>query len=286
MSNLTLMLIKKSSIFILTSFLLITLNFQSDPAKNYDLNTSNTSVSENLACPNTCQLADSLALVALYNSTAGPSWIVNWNLNLPVCTPWTGVEMDNSGYVTTIQLSGNNLTGTLPQEIGDFDRLSSLQLDNNNLSGNITPEIGNLSELTILFLDNNDFTGTIPSTFGNLGKLEILYLDNNDLSGAIPQSFTNLTFLQKLDIFNNDFDSLPDMSGINIQPNKFRIFNNNFTFDDILPNSPAALGDNYFPQDSVFETTTVFLNTGTNYTIDLDFDDEIATIIINGLEMD
>ena len=269
------MILRKSSIYLILFGFLATLDFQSNHFQNNNTIFANLSPSEMVVCPNTCQTSDSLALVALYNSTAGTNWFVDWNLNQPVCTPWTGVELDDSGYVITIQLSGNNLTGTLPPEIGNFSRLSSLQLDNNNISGSIASEIGNLSELTILFLDNNDFTGTVPSTFGDLGKIEILYLDNNDLSGAIPQSFTNLTFLQKLDIFNNAFDSLPDMSAINIQPNKFRIFNNNFTFDDILPNSAAALGDNYFPQDSVFESTTVFLNTGSTYTIDLDIDDGI-----------
>ncbi len=255
---------------------MVTLNFQSSQNSTFNSVQATSSVSDLLACPNTCQISDSLALVALYNATAGPSWIIDWNLNQPVCTPWPGVELDNSGYVTSIQLSGNNLTGTLPMEIGNFSRLNTMQIDNNNISGSIPPEIGNLSEIVILFLDNNDFTGLVPNLFGNLTNLEILYLDNNDLSGAIPESFTNLTFLQKLDIFNNAFDSLPDMSAINIQPNKFRIFNNNFTFDDILPNSAAALGDNYFPQDSVFQTSTVFLNTGTSYIIDLGFDSGIV----------
>ncbi len=255
--------------------MIATLSFQSDQNLQPNFSLNATTSESILDCPNSCQVNDSLALVALYNSTAGSSWSIGWNLNQPVCTPWPGVEMDNSGYVISVQLSGNNLTGTLPPEIGDFSRLNSLQLDNNNISGNIPPEIGNLPELTILFLDNNDFTGTVPGTFGNLSKLEILYLDNNDLSGPIPESFTNLIFLQKMDIFNNAFDSLPNMSAINIQPNKLRIFNNNFTFDDILSNSPAALGDNYFPQDSVFETTTLSLNTGTTYTIDLDFDSGI-----------
>ncbi len=270
------MLLKKSNIYLyLIPLLMVAFHFQDDQNFGKD-STQQFSTSEYLNCPNTCQTTDSLALVAIYNATSGANWNTSWNLNQPVCTPWTGVELDNSGFVISIQLSGNNLTGTLPPEIGDFERLSSLQIDNNNISGNIPPEVGDLNDLTILFLDNNDFTGTVPSSFGNLGKLEILYLDNNDLSGAIPQSFTNLTFIQKLDIFNNAFDSLPDMSNINIQPNKFRIFNNNFTFDDILPNSPAALGDNYFPQDSVFEATTVFLNTGTTYEIDLDFDDGVT----------
>ena len=115
------------------SLLLATLNFQSDQnlinltPSQFDNSTAT------LSCPNTCQVSDSLALVALYNATAGANWIIDWNLNTPVCTPWTGVELDASGFVTTIQLSGNNLTGTLPAEIGDFPRLHTLQLDNNNL---------------------------------------------------------------------------------------------------------------------------------------------------------
>ena len=107
------------------SIFLATLNLQSDQ-DILNLTSTNHNVStESLVCPNTCQVSDSLALVALYNATAGTNWFLNWNLNTPVCTPWTGVELDNSGFVTTIQLSGNNLTGKLlPAEIGDFSSSS------------------------------------------------------------------------------------------------------------------------------------------------------------------
>lgn len=231
-----------------------------------------TTSSSALVCPNPCQLTDSLALIAIYNATGGPAWMNTWNTSTPVCTPWSGVELDDEGYVVRLTLNSNNLIGNLPPEIGDFSRLEELQFDNNNLSGTIPPEIGNLTELKICFLDNNDFIGTVPEELGNLGSLNTLYLDNNRLTGAIPNTFTNLTNLFRFDLFNNQIDSIPNLSGIFLQPNKFRIFNNQVTFDDIVVQNLTALGTNYHPQDSVNAATTVNLMTGQTYVLDLGFD--------------
>ena len=226
----------------------------------------------NAACPVTCQTSDSLALVAIYNATQGWNWTNTWNLNSPVCTPWFGVELDEDGYVVELQLNMNNLTGALPPEIGNFSRLEDLQLDNNSLTGTIPSVLGNLSALKIAFLDDNLFSGNIPSEIGNLPNLQILYLDNNDLSGSIPASFVNLNNLQTIDIFNNEINAIPDLSSINIQPNRFRVYNNQLTFDDLVPNGTAPFGNHYHPQDSVYTTTSLFLTTGSTHTIDLGFD--------------
>ncbi len=248
------------------------LKFQWDIAP-FDFQSVHSSTS--LTCPNTCQISDSLALIALYNSTQGINWNTNWNTSLPVCTPWPGIELDNDGYVVKIILSSNNLTGPLPPEIGNFSRLGEMQLDNNNLSGNIPPEIGNLSEIEICFLDDNNFQDTIPAELGNLPKLNTLYLDNNQLTGAVPISFINLNNLFKFDIFNNMIDSIPDLNMINLQSNRFRIYNNNVTFDDIVLNDLNALGTFYQPQDSVNQAYTANLLTGDNYILDLGFDNGI-----------
>src|SRR4051812_46640296 len=57
--------------------------------------------------------ADSTALVALYNSTDGDNWNDNTNwLSGPVNT-WYGVTV-NSNRVTSLDLSDNNLIGTIP----------------------------------------------------------------------------------------------------------------------------------------------------------------------------
>ena len=75
------------------------------------------------------------ALIALYNSTAGENWAnnTNWNTEEDIST-WFGVEVAD-GRVTEILLFDNNLTGTLPPEIGELTAMTLLFLRRNNLTG-------------------------------------------------------------------------------------------------------------------------------------------------------
>ena len=221
------------------------------------------------------QSSDSLALVALYNSTNGLFWSNRWNLLSPVNT-WYGVQLDAEGYVVELHLNNNRLGGTLPVEIGGFSRLEYLQIDNNAIGGSIPAEIGQLSNLSILFVDDNNFSGPIPDELSNCTLLMTIFLDNNQFSGPIPQSFTNLVNLQTLDIFNNEFDSLPDLSGLNLQFNKFRVYNNRFTFDDIIPNLGNAMNNRYPPQDSIFAKGSATAQTGTYFEINLGIDKNLS----------
>ena len=83
---------------------------------------------------------DSLALVALYNSTNGPNWDIQFNwLQAPVAM-WEGVEVSDS-RVTKLDLSDNGLTGELPNEIGNLTKIRLLWLNKNQLSGQIPPAI-------------------------------------------------------------------------------------------------------------------------------------------------
>jgi Leucine-rich repeat (LRR) protein len=67
-----------------------------------------------------------------------------------------------------------------------------LNLSSNQLTGSIPPEIGNLTNLEWLVLGSNELTGSIPSEIGNLTNLIILYLNNNQLTGEIPESICDL----------------------------------------------------------------------------------------------
>ncbi|MBN2029586.1 T9SS type A sorting domain-containing protein [bacterium] len=152
---------------------------------------------------------DSLALVALYNSTNGDSWTNNTNwLTGPVST-WHGVTIEED-RVYRIDLHGNNLVGTLPGEIGNLDNLYYLELSTNQLGGSIPPEIGNMTELTYLYLCYNQLDGTIPEEIQNATKIVWMILNDNQLSGSIPAEIGNLTNLQALNLSENQLtDSIP-----------------------------------------------------------------------------
>ena len=146
---------------------------------------------------------DSLALVAIYDATGGDNWRdnTNWKSQEPV-GEWYEVTVEN-GVVTELDLENNNLTGTLPSEIGDLTSLESLSLTLNNLTGAIPAEIGNLTKLTSLGLASNNLTGAIPSEIGDLTSLESLSLTLNNLTGAIPAEIGNLTNLTSLGLSQN-----------------------------------------------------------------------------------
>ncbi len=145
---------------------------------------------------------DSLALLALYNSTNGPNWFNSWNLNNNVDT-WFGIYVIN-GRVVNIELFQNNLTGTLPPEIGNLDSLVILNIEMNQIGGYIPIEIGNLTMLKKMFLSANLFSGEIPIEIGNLTNLEELFLGGNNLTGSIPLEVVYLIKLRQL-AFDNNF---------------------------------------------------------------------------------
>ncbi|KAB1221570.1 Receptor-like protein 12 [Morella rubra] len=86
----------------------------------------------------------------------------------------------------------------------------SLDLSNNNLSGEIPEDITTISSLVNLNLSMNHLTGKIPKGIGNLYHLESLDLSRNILSGFLPQELSNLTFLSHLNLsFNNFSGKIP-----------------------------------------------------------------------------
>jgi Leucine-rich repeat (LRR) protein len=172
---------------------------------------------------------DSLALVALYDSTAGANWTNNTNwLSSPVQN-WYGITV-SQGRVTAIQLGQNNLIGTIPNELGNLTELSRLNLRNNQISGEIPVEIGNLTKLTQLFLENNQLTGIIPTEIGNLVDLEQLDLHFNDLSGTIPPGIFNMTKLITLILFGNDLSGkIPKEIGNLVNLESLELYSNLLT---------------------------------------------------------
>lgn len=150
---------------------------------------------------------DRLALVEFYNSTNGANWInkTGWKVpGTPGDSPcsWYGISC-SGGRVSALNLLSNNLTGSLPNEVGNLTNLSILFLYDNNLTGAIPPAIGNLTKLTTLYLHHNNLTGSIPNEIGNLTNLSELYLTDNNLTGTIPATIQGLTNITDISLAGN-----------------------------------------------------------------------------------
>ena len=94
---------------------------------------------------------DRAALKAIFDATGGDAWVnvYRWNTDFPL-NRWHGVTTNESGRVTGIDFGGpfgNGLVGMLPEELGDLDELVLLDLSNNDLSGSLPSSLSKLAKL-------------------------------------------------------------------------------------------------------------------------------------------
>eukprot|EP00501_MAST-03F_sp_TOSAG23-6_P002032 GSMAST32.ASY1.ANO1.2120.1 assembled CDS len=181
------------------------------------------------------------ALTALYVDTNGYSWKnkTNWKPHKDICT-WYGVTC-TEGSVTALDLSNNQLSGSIPKEIGQLTSLKYLGLNDNNLSGTIPKEIGQLSNLNLLDLSfNNNIYGSIPSEIGKLTNLNFLRLGHNGLTSSIPSEICQLTKLEELSLtYNYLSGSIPKEIGQLKKLKKLKLYNNKLT--DTIPTEIGQL---------------------------------------------
>lgn len=121
-----------------------------------------------------------------------------------VCSPGSNVRtMQISGYV---QLSGNQLSGEIPAEIGNMLNFSMLHFGLNQFSGELPSELERMP-LVVLNITRNVLSGEIPLQIGNLKCLQNLDLSYNNFSGLFPSTLNNLSDLTKFNISYNPFIS-------------------------------------------------------------------------------
>ncbi|GKU93331.1 hypothetical protein SLEP1_g6933 [Rubroshorea leprosula] len=89
----------------------------------------------------------------------------------------------------SIDLSSNNLIGSIPEELIFLKDLHNLNLSWNHLSGNIPEKIGQMENLESLDFSKNGLSGMIPNSMSSLTKLSHLNLSYNNLSGPIPTGY-------------------------------------------------------------------------------------------------
>ena len=182
------------------------------------------------------------SLSALYVATGGDEWTRNdhWDIttvpNEEALALWFGVFL-NQGWLYQLALPNNNLTGSLPPELGNLSELQVLWLSDNSLTGPLPPEIGNLSQLQGLYLYKNSLTGSIPSELGKLSELQELQLFGNSLTGPLPAEIGNLSQLQVLWMDGNSLTGpLPPEIGNLSQLQVLYLYKNSLTGADPVRN--------------------------------------------------
>lgn len=85
----------------------------------------------------------------------------------------------------------NEATTRAEENISILGSLRELDLSNNDITGSIPNEIGNLTGLNNLDLSSNNLTGGLPSTIINLTNLETLSVENNQLSEEVSSDILN-----------------------------------------------------------------------------------------------
>ncbi|KAK4721368.1 hypothetical protein R3W88_011601 [Solanum pinnatisectum] len=116
-------------------------------------------------------------------------------------------------------LVGNNLTGSIPSDVGHIveevchlSNLVELTLDDNKLTGLIAECIGYLSMLQVISLSSNTLSSTLNSTIlCQVDKLKILGFVFKCLVGTIPKSLEKLMYLKAINVsFNNLEGEIPN----------------------------------------------------------------------------
>lgn len=153
--------------------------------------------------------------------------IAEFFMRLPSCS-WN--------KLTSVTLSMNDLTGSLPKKLKPFSNLIYLDLSANKLTGHVPLWIGELTKLIELDMSYNKLEGLIhEGHLSGLESLEVLAMSNNTIALAVnstwipPSNLTSirlkscilgpkfplwlkwLTRLDRLDISNTSIsDKVPD----------------------------------------------------------------------------
>jgi hypothetical protein len=181
-------------------------------------------------------------LQELYEATNGIYWKKNrnWNfqdrsLNNPCQQKWDGLSVVKTKVdcrISFINLPSNNLTGTLPPVLSDFEALAYFYVNDNHIRGSL-PLFHNNSKLSTVYLFNNKFEGCIPADLFDIITAQTitdLNLFNCSLTGKLPEALSLLIKLQNVKFNNNNFNGPIPFSFSNLkQIQSFNVGFNQFT---------------------------------------------------------
>ncbi|PPD97844.1 hypothetical protein GOBAR_DD05098 [Gossypium barbadense] len=130
---------------------------------------------------------------------------------IPISFAHMGSSLGNLRKLRTLLLNGNYINEPLPVILEKpsgcvKDSLQVLDLSVNQIKGSLPEIITRFSSLKELCPDDNKLDGALPDNVGNLSSLAVLNLVRNKLTGSLPQSIGLMSGLKVLDVSSNSFN--------------------------------------------------------------------------------
>jgi hypothetical protein len=138
------------------------------------------------------RLRQRFAYLALVFSTGteGAFGFANRFASASECS-WQGITCNSNRVVTGLDLSDQNLQGTIPPDVGLWTSLTSFSVHSNQLVGSLPSTIGAWTGLTYFMAINNQLTGNVPKEVTNWLSIKNAYFTGNNLQGTMPTMGTN-----------------------------------------------------------------------------------------------
>jgi len=181
----------------------------------------------------------------------------------PCYTPIDGEDC-RFGRIMGLQLQFNNLQGTIPESLFDkLINLTTIDMSHNSLSGTIPTTVGKLRNAQMLQLSHNALSGTIPTEIRTMGShvppdeiatpLEDLRIEGEDGANATYDTELTLTMgLSQLDLSNNKLNgTLPTTIGELVNLQAVDVSNN----PDLGADGCCDTADSYYSSFYGYNTT-------------------------------
>lgn len=184
--------------------------------KSLILRSCNLNLDKGSTIPSFLQHQKELQFIDLsHNKLVGafPSWLIQNNSRLEYFLVMNNLFVGNLQLssirqdIVRLDISNNNVSGSLPEDIGTFlPGIRILNLSMNHFEGIIPTSIGKMQALHSLDLSHNLFSGELPEQLatGCISLLK-LRLSNNFFHGNIPK-FSIFSSLTKLFVNNNNLN--------------------------------------------------------------------------------